>query len=190
VPKRWHESCNATGMRPILTVVCFSAFLACSGSTESDPRSGSGGASSADSGVGGKNTAGSSGSAGSAGSAAGAGHAGSAGSAGSGGSAGATQCDLIDQQYAAAVKQTKSCPLNGTSDVCTTWVDSSIDHCGYFTWGDASNTSAFDELDKLHGDWTALGCGPKRACALGGFPPMMPATCVATGAGGTTGECM
>ena len=107
-----------------------------------------------------------------------------AGSAGAGGAS----CAELTAKYTELVPQALSCPLGSTGETCNVWVDTHVDGCGYFKWGDASNAVALGELKKLRDDFKT-SC-PPATCPLGGFPPTLPAKCVDTGQGGTTGTCM
>lgn len=151
------------------------AALACGGSATDDGAAG---------GAAGSGAAGSGATAGSAG-AAGNGVGGSAGAAGAGGG---TLCDDLKNDYQSLVPKALTCPLDASGQACNVWVDQNVNGCGYFTWGDASNVEVLAELKKLRDEF-AQSC-PPAICPTGGFPPTLPAKCVDTGQGGTTGTCV
>lgn len=70
------------------------------------------------------------------------------------------------------------------------WVDTSIEGCGWIVWGDATNADDLDTLEGLRATWKASKCGaPGSVCGVGGHVAK-PATCEASGQGGTLGTCI
>ncbi len=128
-------------------------------------------------GSGGTSSGGSAGSAGAA----------SGGAAGSGGVAGAACATLFDD-FSAAFSEAKACPLTSSEPVCDLLVDSSIDGCGQYTFVQASNAQALQDLDGAKKAWAKLGCDAAGSCALGGAAAQS-ATCEANGQGGM-GTCV